>query len=374
MNGKAVFPIILAFSTLSFLFSGCLTPTPAAAENRELPQPQVQTSVITQTPTVTATFIPTPIPSLTPTRRVSATRTPTPVPTLTQTPSPTSDPFEDYYIDTLAGRNYGGGVIQDEGNLNSAGSFTRKLFKYRSEGLDLYGFINIPRGTGPFPVILMLHGHVTPEDYATLDYSTRYADALTENGFIVVHPNLRGYAPSEGGGNLLGIGDTLDALNLLSLVRSQAGQAGILEKADAGKVGVWGHSMGGGIVLRMLEVDPDIDAAMLYASVSADENLNLNHFDDDGRGNKKLRFPEQALEKISPIYFLERIQAPVSIQHGESDSVVPVEWSRDLCSRLTELGIETECVYYPGQPHTFQNSGDTRLIAQSVAFFSKYLK
>jgi len=374
MNGRTVFPIILAFSILSFLFSACLTPAPTEAENRELPQPQVQNSAITLTPTVTATFIPSPIPSLTPTRQVSATRTSTPVPTLTQTPSPTSDPFEGYYIDTLAERNYGGGVIQDEGSLNSAGSFTRKLFKYRSEGLDLYGFINLPRGEGPFPVILMLHGHVQPEDYATLDYSTRYADALTENGFIVVHPNLRGYAPSESGSNLLGIGDTLDALNLLSLVRSQAGQAGILEKADADRVGLWGHSMGGGIVLRMLEVDQDIDAAMLYASVSADENLNLNHFDDDGRGNKKLRFPEQALEKISPIYFLERIQAPVSIQHGESDAVVPVEWSRDLCSRLTELGIETECAYYPGQPHTFQNSGDTRLIAQTVAFFSKYLK
>lgn len=264
-------------------------------------------------------------------------------------------------------------MIQDAGNLNSAGNFTRKLFKYRSEGLYMYGFINIPPGEGPFPVIVMLHGYVEPEEYTTLDYSTRYADALTEAGYIVVHPNLRGYAPSALVDNTLGIGDSVDVLNLISLLRSQAGSSGFLQNADMGRLGLWGHSMGGGIVMRVLVLDPDVDAALLYASINADEELNLTHFEDDGRGNMGISMPIGVLERISPLGWLENITAPVGIYHGKADDVVPVEWSEELCSRLENLNVQVQCTTYPEQQHTFQNSGDTRFISSMIEFFDSYL-
>jgi fermentation-respiration switch protein FrsA (DUF1100 family) len=361
------FHVLLAFILLLFPM-GCV-PLAEPTQPVILPQPQVELNRYTHTPSVTPSLEPT----LTPTLNLLMTLTPTLSPTATLSPTPTSDPYQNYYINTLAERKYGGGVIQDVGDLNSVGEFTRKLFKYRSEGLDLYGFIDIPLGDGPFPVIVMLHGYVPPDEYATLDYSTRYADALAENGFIVVHPNLRGYAPSADGENQLGIGDTLDILNLISLLRSQAGTSGFLQNANADNLGLWGHSMGGGIVQRVLVVDRNISAALLYASISADETLNLAHFDDDGRGNEKEYFPREALDLISPLNYLDRIDAPVSIQHGEADTVVPVEWSRDLCEKLEDLQLAPECTFYPDQPHTFQNSADTQLINHMVAFFQRYL-
>ena len=367
---KRVFILVLIVALLaSGIFVGyrLMRPVP---QPTPLPTPQVVYHAYTQTPTVT----PTPSPTFTLTPTLTPTATQTPLPTRTLTPTATADPYQYLYISTLMEGNYGGGVIQDAGDLNSAGSFTRKLFKYRSDGRDMYGFINIPFGSGPFPVVVMLHGYVDPDEYSTLDYSTRYADALAEDGYIVVHPNLRGYAPSAGGDNFLGIQDTLDVLNLISLLRGQAGTPGFLQHADAQNMGLWGHSMGGGIVQRLLLVDPDIRAALLYASVSADEALNLAHFDDDGRGNKKQSIPQEALKMISPVYFLDQIDTPLSIQHGEADTVVPVEWSRDLCDRLKELGKDVQCDYYPHQPHTFQNSGDTQLIAHMLAFFDQYLK
>ena len=357
------------------LLSGCGFVSSPAEQATELPQPQVASDRYTLTPTITSTPKPTltPTPTLSPTPTDIFTPTPSNTPTISPTPTATPNPYLDYFIDTLTERTYGGGVIQDAGNLNSVGAFTRKLFKYRSEGLTMYGFINIPDGAGPFPVVVMLHGYVPPEEYTTLDYSTRYADALAEAGFVVVHPNLRGYAPSATAENFLGIGDTVDVLNLISLLRSQAGSAGLLRKADANSIGLWGHSMGGGIVLRVMVIDPDIDAGLLYASVNANEVVNLAHFDDDGRGNEKIKVSADDLAPISPINYLERIKTPLSIYHGGADSVVPVEWSEDLCQRLQELGVDVDCEYYPSQPHTFQNSGDTRFIASMTAFFKEHL-
>ena len=277
-------------------------------------------------------------------------------------------------METLIARSYGGGVLEDAGNLNGTSGFTRKLFKYRSEGLDLFGFINIPQGDGPFPVIIMAHGYVDPAEYNTLAYSTRYADALAEAGYITLHPNLRGYASSDDGVNVLGTGDTIDVLNLIALIRQQAGSEGLLKFADSSRIGLWGHSMGGGIVVRTLIVDQAVKAAVLYASIHTNEEFNLAHFEKDGRGNAKIDASSQTLMLISPYNYLDRISAPVSIHHGGKDDVVPLIWSQALCDKLDELGKIVECAEYPDQPHTFQNSGDNEFIRAMIAFFDREMR
>ncbi len=352
---KPTLRIVLFITTilLSVLYTTSCSQEP-------LPAPQVQrvSSTVTPIPTFTPTITPTP------------KFTPTPLPTITPTPNP----FVGYTIEALSARTYGGGVIQNEGVLTNGGAFTRYMVKYRSEGLELYGFLNVPDGEGPFPVVVMLHGYIEPAEYSMLDYSTRYADALAKAGYIVVHPNLRGYGASDDAYDPVGIGDTIDTLNLLALIRTQAGASGLLEKADGERIGVWGHSMGGGIVLRVLEIDNDIDAAVLYASINADEKVNLAYFDsDDGRGNPAIHTTDEVLRTLSASTYLDRITAPLSVHHGAADTVVPLEWSNQLCSDLGALQKEVYCYFYENQPHTFQNSGDTLFIQRMVEFFDQQL-
>jgi uncharacterized protein len=352
----------LTILAAGFALTGCAKSEEAPAA---LPSPGLSVEKYTPTPSPTSTAAP----SLTPTYNPLMTLTPT------LPPSPTPDPYSDLYIDALAARAYGGGVLEDLGSLPSPSSaFTRRLFRYRSDGLDMFGFINIPKGDGPFPLIFMFHGYVDPKEYTTLDYSTRYADALAEEGYIVLHPNLRGYAPSPSVNNSFGIGDTIDALNLIALTRQQAGSDGLLKTADENQIGLWGHSMGGGIVMRILAIDKEIDAALLYASVHADEAENLAHFDDDGRGNEVTAAANEALAQLSPLNYLGSITSPVSIHHGNKDTVVPPEWSEFLCGFLEDLDKKVECLTYADQPHTFQNSGDTLFIENANRFFGEYLK
>jgi dipeptidyl aminopeptidase/acylaminoacyl peptidase len=286
-----------------------------------------------------------------------------------------ADPFAYMFIDSLTSRATSNGIMEDLGAMNcESESFSRRHFRYPSEGMNMYGFINIPDGEGPFPVIILLHGHVKREGYNTLAYTARYADALAESGYIVIHPNLRGYLPTPDAENQLGVGDTVDTLNLISIIRQQAGSEGLLKYADAGNIGLWGHSMGGGIVMRVMVVDPEIKAGLLYASVHADERANLVHFREDGRGYEKCQAPDESIQQISPLYYLERINAPISIHHGDQDERVPYEWSGFLYDQLNRLGKNVTYEVYPNQLHTFRGNGDAQFINNSIQFFDQYMK
>jgi dipeptidyl aminopeptidase/acylaminoacyl peptidase len=277
----------------------------------------------------------------------------------------------------LAVREYGGGELQVEDTLAVTRAFTRTLVTYPSDGLTIYGFMNVPQGAGPVPVVLMLHGYIDPEIYTTLAYTTRYADSLARAGYLAIHPNLRGFPPSDAGPDRFRTGMAVDVLNLMALVRQQGGQPGPLQQADPDAVGLWGHSMGGGIALRVITVDPDVRAAVLYGSMSGDERQNYErilYWTDGERGQEELDTPEEDLRRISPIFHLERIQAAVSIHHSETDEVVPLEWSLDLCERLQALEKPVECFTYASLPHTFRGEGDLLFMRRAAAFFDQYLR
>ena len=114
--------------------------------------------------------------------------TPTPIPTLL--PSPTAPPFADATLDpyaaltieSLVARSYGGGFLQIEETLEQNEAFSRYLIRYPSDDLTIFGYMNVPREGERFPVVIMLHGYVPPEEYETVAYTRRYADDLARAG------------------------------------------------------------------------------------------------------------------------------------------------------------------------------------------------
>ena len=318
------------------------------------------------TPTLVPSATPTAVPSQTP------TTTPTPLPSPTSTP----DPYWTYTIDYLRSRSYGGGDLQIVQKVGTNSAFTRYLIRYPSDGLMIDGFMNIPNGDGTFPVIIALHGYIDPSIYKTFDYTTHYADALASAGYLVVHPNLRGYPPSDSGDNLFRVGMAIDVLNLIAILKATGGQSGPLQAADPARLGMWGHSMGGGITTRVITVSPDVKAAVLYSPMSGDEGKNYNAiwlWSSHDRGDQERQVPEDQLPRISPMYFFDYIQAPIAIYHSLADPLVPVQWSMLTCQQLKALGKSVECNYYDGQPHTFEGQVDKQFIQSTIQFFDRYL-
>src|SRR5688572_12932840 len=201
--------------------------------------------------------------------------------TFTATPSPptptiafTPAPYQQYTIDYLRQRSYGGGTIEIARTIEVSDQFTRTLIRYTSDNLTLFGFMNIPAGNGPFPVIIMMHGLGDSGSFSELNFRSDIVDTLTNQGYIVIHPIMRGYPPSNSGDNIFRVGMAVDMLNLIALIKTQGGQPGALEKVMPDQIGILGQSLGGNVALRVLTVSSDVKAAVLYSSLSGNELKN----------------------------------------------------------------------------------------------------
>lgn len=339
------------------------------------PPPDTPTAPAVGTISAPETFTP----QAPPTVAVVETATPPATPSATAT----ADPYAGLTIADLRARSYGGGALQAEETIHVTDAFTRTLVSYESDGLTVYGFLNVPFGEGPFPVALVLHGYIPPRQYGTIGYTTRYADYLARAGYLVLHPNYRNHPPSDETAAFAAglpegdfrIGYAVDVLNLIAIVQQQGGRPGPLLQADAEQLHLLGHSMGGGIAIRVITVNPDIDAAVLYGSMSGDEAKNyerIRQWSGGETGATELATSPEDLQRISPIYHLSQIQAAVSIHHGELDDTVPVHWSDELCAQLRDAGKVVDCYRYPGAPHSFHDEVDRLFMQRVLEFFARY--
>ena len=317
----------------------------------------------------------TPLPSPLPT--ATATSVPTPIPSDTPLPTATPDLYTPYTLAALAERTYGGGEIEIVEIVEENETHKRYIFSYPSDGLTIYGYMTVPTEGDTFPVAIVAHGYIPPDEYETITYTERYVNALVEAGYFVFHPNFRNFPPSDSGDITFRVGYAVDLLNLIAIIKTQSQDPhGILRRAQGEYIHLMGHSMGGGAALRAVTIWPDaVRALVLYGSMSGDEATNyqqIQQWTNGQLGTFELNAPPEMLEAISPAYHLDQLQTPLSIHHSVDDQTVPYAWSEKLCTDLQAIAYPVECFSYEGVPHTFRGYADTLFMERMVEFFRRY--
>jgi len=346
---------------------------------------------------------------------VMDTVTPSPIPTLTLTPTATPTIEElifPYTIDGLRQHDFRSGDIHIRATLDESEFYTSYLIDYPSDGLTITGVMQIPVGEGPFPVILLNHGFFVRSVYNSGDGTDRASAFLAGHGYITLASDYRSWGDSDIGHSFFYSGLVIDVVNLLNAISS-------IPEADPDRIGMWGHSMGGGVTMKVLTIidgrvvapaaprtETRIKAAVLYSPVSADD-LDIIHrwgmgcFGDIAAGEKVIgcnssdvipddlpremqeayRFAAtdlDTLKEISPFYHLDYLTAPIQIHYGTEDGSVlsgtPPEWSHKLNQGLLEAGKEVQLFQYEGERHSFIGPAWFEFMGRTLRFFDKYVK
>lgn len=316
--------------------------------------------------------------------------------TLIISPTPTPDFAAPLYFESLIGRTYPVSDIKIEETLKPGVNYQQYIASYQSDGLKIYGLFTVPNANKPengFPSIVFLHGYLDPKTYQTTARYVAYQDGFARNSFITFKPDLRGHGKSEGEpvNSHFSQGYVVDTLNLISALK-------IYKDANPKLIGMWGHSNGGEITMRSLEVSSDIKAAVIWAGVVGSYEdmlvtyrskipwMNNQHQSSDVSDNNS-DSPDNLIQKygppnlqspfwskIDPYSYIQNINAPVQLHHGTADDSVPIEISRHFNEVLKDAGKTVELYEYSGGDHNIASPNFSIAMERSIAFFKKYLQ
>jgi dipeptidyl aminopeptidase/acylaminoacyl peptidase len=238
-------------------------------------------------------------------------------------------------------------------------AYTRYYVTYRSDDLTVSGVLIRPKGTGPFPGIVLNHGYIEPSIYTTGQGLAREQDALARAGFVVLHSDYRGHAASDPvapADHETRLGYTRDAVNAVEALTR-------LPYVDADRLAMLGRSMGGGVTMNVLVTQPGlVDAAVVYASVSSRFLDNLAHFTRPNRPDvvaalfDRFGTPAESprfYRELSPRTFFDRITEPVLAHHGTADGTCPPRWARTTQRLMLGAGVDSLLSWWPGEDHAF---------------------
>jgi dipeptidyl aminopeptidase/acylaminoacyl peptidase len=300
----------------------------------------------------------------------------TPSPSASPTPTETFDPVS---LPALMQTEIVGSDLVIGDAIGSTAKYTRHPVTYKANEFTISGIMNIPKGEGPFPTLVLGHGYIDTDIYTSGRGLKREQDYLANRGHIVLHTDYRNHAGSDDDPNNdtnLRLGYTIDVIAAARALRTSG-----LPQVDTAKIGYLGRSMGGGIGYNVATVAPnEFDAIILYAPVSANYVDNFNKW---GRnmpavGNpiiERFGSPEDTPKfwaGISAENYFERIEDPILIHHGTNDQICKIAWSERAVAQMEALNKDVTFQIYEGEQHAFEPQWELSM-QRSVKFFEQNL-
>lgn len=284
-----------------------------------------------------------------------------------------------YTFEALSQRELSVGKINLGAVTKKEKNFTTYVFTYQSDGKTISGMANIPRGTGKFPVIILLRGYANSKNYHIGLGTERSANFLAENGFLTLAPDFLGYGYSDWEDQdilLARFYRPVEVLNLISTING-------LSQADSSRIGLWGHSNGGQIALSILEITGKPYPTSLWAPVSLGfpESVLTYLGTQEEVGNPVKEKVDQFLtyndpKKYSISEYFEKVKSPFIVHQGAWDELIKVDWTKNLVGKLKSQGLSVDLYLYQKENHNFNRyeaTGDL-LRQRDLEFFQKYLR
>lgn len=202
------------------------------------------------------------------------------------------------------------------------------------------------------PLIVMSHGGPTAQSMGSFSKSYQF---WTSRGFAILDVN---YGGSSGYGRAFreslngncGVIDVEDCVNG-ALYLAELGFV------DGDKLAIRGASAGGYITLAALTYFDVFKAGASYFGISDLIALdNSSHKFEAKYTDNLYGLDKEVWKARSPLYSIEKIQAPLILFQGENDKIVPKEQSILIYDALKKRGVPVELHLYEGEEHGFRKA------------------
>ena len=234
--------------------------------------------------------------------------------------------------------------------------YTEDRFWEHPDGTPTHSYLAFPEGYQPgisYPMVANVHGG--PSLSIIPWYFSSWVRVFLELGCVVLLPNPRGswgrgHAYQAANVGDLGGGDWQDIMTGIDTMVAE----GI---ADPNRLAIMGWSYAGFLSTWAVTQTNRFRCSIAGANIT---NYVSNYGVVLNREWQSTMFGSNVYDDIdlhwsrSPIRFVDRVKTPTLLVHGAEDVVAPPEQSVEFYTALQYLGIPSELVLYPREPHGLQ--------------------
>jgi dipeptidyl aminopeptidase/acylaminoacyl peptidase len=257
-------------------------------------------------------------------------------------------------------RDPGTYYLLKEGKIQAAGSrqpllesdklADMKYITYKSrDGLTIPGFLTVPNGEPPFPLIVLPHGGPFVQETVIYD---EWAQMLANNGYLVLQPQYRG---SQGYGE-----------EFYKIAFTEGGQGGykmqddkddgaqyLVEEglADPNRMAMFGWSYGGYAALVAASRTPQIYQCVIAGAAVSDPIMQVNYYRFEIEGWPAIEQIRMWDDSISPVEEAEKVNVPMLLIHGDVDQRVPPDHAKKYRKLLDKHNKNYKYLELEGADH-----------------------
>jgi dipeptidyl aminopeptidase/acylaminoacyl peptidase len=227
------------------------------------------------------------------------------------------------------------------------------------DGARLWGYFTEPTSAGPHPLVVLPHGGPELRDSYAYDPFVQF---LASRGYAVFQPNFRG---SEGSGRtFVEAGHRQWGRRMQDDITDGVQHLIDTNVVARDRICIVGMSYGGYAALAGATLTPDLyRCAISIAGVSDLLEILETERREEGRRSTTYAYWLQLigdpsanaadLRAASPRLLVDRVQAPILLMHGTSDSIVQLNQSQMMRDAMQRAGKPVEYIEFAREGHSW---------------------